>query len=56
VLGHDDVAQYVEFVAKTDSFESLFKEGSGGWGFEVRRELMTTEGYQVKVAGVLIPD
>ena len=53
VLGHDDVARYVEFVPLTYLLESLFEDAAGFWGAQERCAVVAAEGYEMKAAGFL---
>ncbi len=56
VLGHDDVAHDVEVVTNSHRFQGAFEQVSGRGGFEVGTAVVTTEGYEVEVACLLVTD
>jgi hypothetical protein len=53
VLGHEDVRKDRELVGATGSFENLLEDVFGFGVFEVGGSVVTTEGDEVELAGVL---
>ena len=53
MLGHDDVAEKVDLVLLPCGFQEVFEDTGGAWGGEVRVAVVTTEGDEVEIPGLL---
>jgi hypothetical protein len=56
VLGHDDIAEDVKVISAARGFQRALEETARLRRIQMRLPLVTTEGDEVKVSGVLIAD